>query len=111
VLCLLKRGTLNFFRKKNNTFITLEEPDFSAETRKLWGDLMFALEGQDVSQVTIQLYDNGDLPLRVVSVLTALGLKLASSSVQCDLKVSSQTAQMLRRLNLTSAFANITEVQ
>lgn len=102
---------MNFFRKKNNTFITLEEPDFGAETRKLWGDLMFALDGQDVTQVTIKLYDRGDLPLHVVSVITALGLKLSANSIHCDLEVSTRTANIVRRLNLASAFARITEVQ
>lgn len=102
---------MNFFRKKTSAYITLERPDFAAQTGKLWGDLSFALQGhREVRQVTMKLYDNGDLPLRVVSVIVTLGLKLRAESVDYELEASPKTIAMLRRLNLASAFTQLTEV-
>lgn len=101
---------MNFFRKKNNAFITLESPDFGADTHKLWGDLLYALDGHAVKQVTVRLYDAGDLSLRVVSVIVSLGFKLKAEDIALELEASPKMVQMLRRLNMTSAFTQLTEV-
>jgi len=101
---------VNFLRKKTTAFITLEAPDFLAETRKLWGDLLFALEGHPISQVTLRLYDSGDLSLRTLSVVVSLGLKLRTQNIALELEASPRLAQMLRRLNMSSAFTRLTEV-
>lgn len=101
---------MNFFRKKNNAFITLEAPDFSAATEKLWGDLLYALEGHQLQKVTVRLYDAGDLPLRVISVVVSLGHKLKESNVALEIEASQKLLQMLRRLNMAAAFSQLTEV-
>lgn len=101
---------MNFFRKKTTAFITLEAPDFQAETAKLWGDLLFALEGHPINQVTMRLYDSGDVSLRVLSVVVSLGLKLRTESIALELEASPKLVQMLRRLNLSSAFTRLAEI-
>ncbi len=102
---------VNFFRKKSNAFITLEAPDFGADTHKLWSDLLYTLEGQDVKHVTVRLYDTGDLTLRVVSVIVSLGLKLRGETVEFELEASPKIITMIKRLNFTSAFSRLSEVQ
>ncbi len=104
-------ANVNFFRKKSNAFITLEAPDFGADTHKLWSDLMYTLEGQQVKHVTVRLYDTGDLTLRVVSVIVSLGLKLRGEAVEFELEASPKIIAMMRRLNFSSAFSRLNEVQ
>ncbi len=101
---------MNFFRKKNTAFISLETPDFGADTPKLWSDLLYALEGHDVKQVTVRLYDAGDLSMRVLTVLVSLGLKLKNDAIAFDLEASPKLIQIIRKLNFVSAFNNMTEV-
>lgn len=101
---------MNFFRKKNAAFISLETPDFGADTQKLWSDLLYALEGHDVKQVTVRLYDAGDLSMRVLSVLVSLGLKLKNETITFELEASPRILQIIRKLNFGSAFSHMTEV-
>lgn len=101
---------MNFFRKKNTTYITLEPPDFNVATQKLWSDLVFTIEGHQVSQVTLRLYEAADISLKTLSVVISLGLKLQSESVAMDLEAPQRIAHIIRKLNLASAFTRITEV-
>ena len=101
---------MNFFRKKNTAFISLETPDFSADAQKLWSDLLYALEGHDVKQVTVRLYEEGDLPMRVLSVLVSLGLKLKNETIPMDIEASPRLIQIVRKLNFVNVFSNLTEV-
>lgn len=101
---------MNFFRKKNTAFISLETPDFGADTQKLWSDLLYALEGHEVKQVTMRLYDAGELSMRVLSVLVSLGLKLKNDAVTFELEASPRIIQIIRKLNFVSAFSQMTEV-
>ncbi len=101
---------VNFFRKKSNAFITLEAPDFGADTHKLWSDLLYTLEGQDVKHVTVRLYDTGDMPMRVLAVLATLGAKLKSDTVAFELEASPRIIQIVRKLNFVNAFSHVTEV-
>jgi hypothetical protein len=43
-------------------------------------------------------------------VVVALALKLRAKNVALELEVSPKLAQMLRRLNMSSAFTRLTEV-
>lgn len=101
---------MNFFRKKNTAYISLETPDFGSDTQKLWSDLLYALEGHDVKQVTVRLYDSGDLSMRVLSVIAALGLKLKNETIGFDLEASPRLIQTIRKLNFSNVFSNVTEV-
>ncbi len=101
---------MNFFKKKTTAFITLENPDFMAETPKLWSDLLYALEGHKVKQVTIRLYDTGDLSMRVISVIVSLALKLKREEVVLELEASTALLEALRRLNMAHVFSGLVEV-
>lgn len=101
---------MNFFRKKNTAYISLETPDFGPDTQKLWSDLLYALEGHEVKQVTVRLYDSGDLSMRVLSVIAALGLKLKNETIGFDLEASPRLIQTIRKLNFSNVFSNVTEV-
>jgi hypothetical protein len=101
---------MNFFRKKSSAFISLETPDFGPDVRKLWADLLFALEGHELKQVTIRLYDKGDLPMRVFSVIVSLGFKLKNEESSLNIEASARIVQMIRKLNCTAAFGQLTEV-
>ncbi len=101
---------MNFFRKKNTAFISLEKTDFGADTQKLWSDLLYALEGHEIKQVTLRLYDAGDLSLRVLSVLLSLGFKLKNDTIVFELEASPRIIQIVRKLNCVGAFSHLTEV-
>lgn len=101
---------MNFFRKKNITYITLEPPDFNVAAQKLWSDLIYTMEGHPVTQVTVRLYEAADISLKTLSVVISLGLKLQAESVAMDLEAPQRIAHIIRKLNLASAFTRITEV-
>ncbi|MBS0619041.1 MAG: hypothetical protein JSR44_12685 [Spirochaetes bacterium] len=101
---------MNFFRKKSVAYITLDAQDIAAESRRLWADLQFALEGhKEITQVTLKIFDEGDIPLKLVSVIVSMALKLKDESVRCEFVGTPRVVQMLRRLNMASAFAQLTE--
>jgi hypothetical protein len=58
----------------------------------------------------MRLYDSGDVSLRVLSVVVSLGLKLRTESIALELEASPKLVQMLRRLNLSSAFTRLAEI-
>lgn len=101
---------MNFFRKKNTVFIGLETPDLGADTQKLWSDLLYALEGHEIKQVTLHLYEAGDLSMRALALLVSLGLKLKNDTITFDLQAPPRIFQIIRKLNFGSAFSNMTEV-
>lgn len=101
---------MNFFRKKNTTYITLEPPDFTVAALKLWNDLLYTMEGQGIDHVTVRLYDAGGISLKTLSVVISLGLKLQADSVTMELEAPQRIIHIIRKLNLASAFSRLTEV-
>ncbi len=101
---------MNFFRKTNTAYITLEPPDFSVAAAKLWSNMLYTMEGHNVTQVTVRLYDASDISLRTLSVVISLGLKLQGDAVAMELEASHRIINIIRKLNLASAFTRLTEV-
>ena len=101
---------MNFFRKKNTAYISLEPHDLESDAEKLWADLQYTLHGQNVEHVTIRLYDVSDISLKALSVIVSLGLKLKHDEVRFEFEAPKKITHLIRKLNFASSFAQITEV-
>lgn len=101
---------MNFFRKKNAAFITLEQPDFFTQAPKLWKDLLYTVEVDGINDVTVRIYEESGLPLNTISVVVSLGLKLQSRDVQFELQAPLKILHVLKKMNLSTAFSRLTEV-
>lgn len=101
---------MNFFRKKNTAYISLEQHDLNSDAEKLWADLQYTLHGQNVEHVTIRLYDATDISLKALSIIVSLGLKLKHDEIRFEFEASRRVISLIRRLNFASSFAQLTEV-
>lgn len=101
---------MNCFRKKSTAFLTLESLDFNGDAQKLWANLRAAVQGQAIRQVTLRVYDSGDLPLRVTGLIVAFACQLQAENIALRLEASGKLLQILRRLNLSSPFFQTAEV-
>jgi len=101
---------MNFFRKKDSAFITLESPDLSGERGKLWDQMNHALEGQPLGHVTLRLYDSAQISLRALSLIASLGLRLKTEGVGYALEAPPGIIQIIRKLNFSVAFSDLKEV-
>lgn len=105
-----REGNMNFFRKKNAAFITLEQPDFFSQAPKLWKDLLYTVEAGGITRVILRIYEESGLPLNTISVVVSLGLKLQASAVQMELQAPPRIVHTLKKMNLSPAFSQVTEI-